>query len=103
MKRPATWRVHEGLLDRLALQARTSHRTPTSIVEQALAEYLSVPLASRDLPAQPVELCPHCHRGLITDTGRCLQCRWHRDPRRSHKPVRARVQPDPKQPEAEAT
>lgn len=98
MKRSITWAVNDALLDRLRRERRTTGRREISIVEQALAEYLNVPLANRDLPEQPVEICPQCQRGVL-HYGRCAECRWRRDPRaslpeakRSHEAVvRARV------------
>lgn len=97
MKRSLTLWINTPLIERLDSRARLDGRNRINLIEQALAEYLNVPLADRDLPAQPVELCPACQRALIDDNGRCQACRWHRDPRRSYKPaVRARVEASPK-------
>lgn len=90
-KRPAHWHLHPGLYDRLVKYAEKEDRTLTAIVEQALAEYLAVPLANRDLPEQPVELCPKCERTLIRQ-GRCRHCGWRRHWRDTWRPpARARA------------
>jgi hypothetical protein len=95
-RRVASFWVNAALVDRLEEQSRKDGRARNSIVEQALAEYLNVPLADRDLPEQAVELCPNCLQGVLNE-GRCRECRWRRDPRASYRPaVRARVQPNAK-------
>jgi len=73
--------IDNGLYLRLREQALTEGRSMTSIVEQALAEYLAIPLANPDLPEQPVELCPSCEKGVLWRR-RCSVCGWRRvDPR----------------------
>jgi hypothetical protein len=93
------WCLHDGLIARLDERAAREGRNRKLLVEQALAEYLDVPLAHPDLPEQPVEMCPECERGIIHD-GRCLNCRWWRRPRAWKKnapPVRTRARlPVPK-------
>lgn len=109
-KRRISHMLHEGLNDRLNAERVKQDRTLVSIIEQALAEYLNVPLADRELPEQAVELCPRCERGVLNN-GRCAECRWRRDPRASldeakrsaHAAVvRARVQPGSEYPKEEA-
>lgn len=96
-----TW-LNSGLLDRLNAERFSQGRTQNAIVEQALAEYLNVPLADRDLPEQPVELCAACERAVLNN-GRCRECGWHRDPRRARDvAARARVEPGSKYPNEEA-
>lgn len=95
------WCLHAGLVQRLDQRAASEGRARKLLVEQALAEYLSVPLADVNLPEQNCELCPECERGLIHD-GRCLNCGWWKRPRPWKKNVppvvtRAR-QPKPAQP-----
>jgi HAMP domain-containing protein len=103
VKRSLSVWINAPLIERLNARARMDARKPSALIEQALAEFLNVPLASRDLPRQPVELCPSCQRGVLNND-RCNECSWHRDPRRSYRPsVRARVQPNQKRPKAEAT
>ena len=106
-KRRVSWCVHSGLLERLEDARRKEDRPKNALIEQALAEYLNVPLANRELPEQPVEVCPACQRGVL-NYGRCRECRWRRDPRASleeakrsarEAAVRARVQPGPQYPE----
>lgn len=77
MKTKIAWRINTALLARLNRACRTEHRRHISIIEQALAEYLNVPVANRDLPQQPVELCGNCERGVLNE-GRCGDCGWHR-------------------------
>jgi hypothetical protein len=76
-KQKVAWRLNAALLDRLEQQAEKEGRRLTMIIEQALAEYLNVPLANRKLPEQAVELCAHCERGVLNE-GRCGNCGWHR-------------------------
>jgi hypothetical protein len=90
-KRKIHWRVNDALLNRLEAKARTEDRHQIALIEQALAEYLNVPLANRELPEQPVEVCANCRQGVLHE-GRCAECRWRRDPRASHpRSVRARA------------
>lgn len=79
--RKVFWHLHTGLLDRLERVAEEQGRAPRKVVEQALAEYLNVPLAYRDLPEAPVEMCPACERTVLDD-GVCRGCGWRRVPER---------------------
>jgi hypothetical protein len=81
--------LHAGLLDRLERIAEEQGRPPRKVVEHALANYLAVPLAHRDLPEQPCEMCPACERGVLRN-GACRECGWHREPRPWHRRTRAR-------------
>ena len=99
--------MNAGLLERLEDARRKEGRPKNALIEQALAEYLNVPLANRELPEQAVELCPACQQGVLND-GRCRGCRWRRDPRASldeakrsarAAAARARVQPGPQYPQ----
>jgi len=74
------WRMHDGLMARLDQRAAGEGRTRMQLVEQALAEFLDVPLAHPELPEQPVELCPECEAGIMHD-GKCGNCGWWRRPR----------------------
>ena len=87
--RKVFWHLHAGLLDRLERVAEEQGRAPRKVVEHALAKYLAVPLANRELPEQPVEMCPACERGVLHD-GACRECGWHREPRPWHRRTRAR-------------
>ena len=87
--RKVHWYLHAGLLDRLERVAEEQGRAPRRVVEDALAQYLYVPLANPELPEQPVELCPACERGILHDHA-CRECGWHRDPRPWHRRTRAR-------------
>lgn len=77
------WTLHPELVKRLQAQAQTEltprgkRRSISSIVEQALAEYLAVPLANPDLPEQPLELCPRCEQGILRE-GICRLCNYRR-------------------------
>ena len=77
-KRKIAWRLNSALLDRLDERCRKENRRQISIIEQALAEYLNVPLANRELPEQPVEICGNCEKGVLDDRLRCADCGWHR-------------------------
>ena len=80
------WTLHPQLIKRLQYQAdheltpRGKRRSISSIVEQALAEYLAIPLANPELPEQPLELCPQCEKGILRE-GACRLCNYHRYPR----------------------
>ena len=87
--RKTFWWLHSGLLDRLERVAEEQGRAPRKVVEDALARHLAVPLANRELPEQPVEMCPACERGVLHD-GACRECNWHREPRPWHRRTRAR-------------
>jgi hypothetical protein len=85
-KQRVSWDLHPVLIEAVRLRAVEEGRSITSVVEQALAEHLHIPLANRDLPEQRVELCPACEKGVIWD-GRCAVCNWHRE----HQPWRERA------------
>lgn len=95
------WTLHPELVKALQRRAQ-SERTPmgkrrsiSSIVEQALAEYLAIPLANEQLPQAPLELCPTCEQGVLRD-GICRICNWRRnDPRPPHRRPRPRATPTP--------
>ena len=90
MKRDLSLWINAALIERLDARARLDGRHRINLIEQALAEFLSVPLANRELPEQPVELCGNCQHAVL-NYGRCPECKWRRDPRAHHpKTVRAR-------------
>jgi hypothetical protein len=68
---------HPELWERVRRHALLNNRTNVSVVEQALAEHLAIPLADPDLPEQPVELCPRCEKGVLWQ-GKCPVCSWRR-------------------------
>lgn len=74
------WKIHPGLLDALQARADAESRKQVSVLEEALAKHLAIPLAHPELPEMPVELCPACEKGVI-NRGRCAVCNWHRYPR----------------------
>lgn len=92
MKRHISLWLNVGLLDRLEQRRRSEGRRQMAIVEQALAEYLNVPLANRNLPEASVELCANCERGVLNE-GRCADCGWHRYTREEQRELRARGDP----------
>ena len=53
MKTKIAWRLNTALLDRLDRVCQSENRRHISIIEQALAEYLNVPVANRALPPRP--------------------------------------------------
>ena len=65
------------LAERVKEYADEQGRTTTSIVEQALAEFLAVPISVVGTPAGPLELCYICERGVLFH-GRCPHCTWKR-------------------------
>ena len=79
-KSRVSWSIHPGLLARLRDRAGYEQRSVISVLEEALAKHLAVPLANPALPEQPVELCPACERGVLNH-GRCPGCNWHRNPK----------------------
>ena len=90
-KRRITFKLNAALIDRLNEERHREGRSQNAIVEQALAEFLNVPLANRDLPERPVELCPRCEQGVLNE-GHCAGCNWRREERpgwRKNRPVRA--------------
>lgn len=87
--RKVFWHLHAGLLDRLEQVAEEQGRAPRKVVEHALANYLAVPLAYRERPEQPCEMCPVCERGVLHNGG-CRECGWHREARPWHRRTRAR-------------
>ena len=76
-KQRITFRINTALIDRLNERRYREGRSQNALIEQALAEFLNVPLANRDLPEQPVEICANCQRGVLNE-GRCGDCGWHR-------------------------
>jgi hypothetical protein len=81
--------IHRGLRERLREYAEQTGRSQTSLIEQALAEFLNVPLANRELAKQAVEICPRCERGVMHDN-RCRLCNWRRIDPREQRGERAR-------------
>ena len=79
-KPKVTLNIHAGLLARLRDRAAYERRSLISVLEEALAKHLAVPLANPSLPEQPCELCPACERGVLSH-GRCTECGWHRNPK----------------------
>lgn len=79
-KRPVRWTLHPRLFEQIKERAEREQRSINSLVEQALAEFMHVPLAFPELPEQPVELCPQCEQAVLHHR-RCNRCGWHRDPR----------------------
>ena len=85
--------LHPELHRRLQREAATTttplgkQRTMTAIIEQALAEYLAVPIANLEIEEAPLELCPACERGLLW--GRhCYECGWIRKRKDKRAPVK---------------
>lgn len=76
-KRKIAWRLNGDLLDRLEALSRKDNVRQIILIEQALAEFLNIPLADRRLPQQTLELCAQCERGVMNE-GRCGHCGWHR-------------------------
>ena len=76
-KRKIAWRLNSDLLDRLEALSHKDNVRQIILIEQALAEFLNIPLADRRLPEQPLELCASCERGVMNE-GRCGNCGWHR-------------------------
>jgi hypothetical protein len=79
MRAEVHWTIHPALLERLKARADADGRKVSAVVEQACAEYLAIPLANRDLPEQPCELCPNCKTGVLR-LGICPACNWRRNP-----------------------
>jgi hypothetical protein len=65
VKRSQTFRLHPELLRRAEDKAVMEDRTMTSVIEQALAELLAVPVADPAFPPGPVEVCRACRKGVL--------------------------------------
>ena len=89
-KRSRTLKVHPALLERAEDRAVLESRSLVSVVEQALAELLHVPILDRRFPEGPVEICARCRAGVMWQ-GRCPVCGHHG---RAERPARARDRPD---------
>jgi hypothetical protein len=75
-KRSRSFKIHPALLSRAEDYAVLEGRSVVSVVEQALAELLHVPLLDPRFPEGSVELCASCKRGVMWQS-RCPVCGHH--------------------------
>lgn len=68
--------MHPELLKRAESRAILEDRTVVSVIEQALAEFLAIPVLDTKLPQGPVELCQRCERGVMWKD-KCPVCGGH--------------------------
>jgi len=89
-KRRHCVRLHPELSRRAEDIAVLEDRTLTSVIEQALAELLYVPIADPALPEAPVEICHDCRRGVVW-LGRCPPAAGAGDDLGTYDAARVRV------------
>jgi hypothetical protein len=92
VKRLQTFRLHPELLRRAEDRAVLEDRTVTSVIEQALAELLAVPIADSAFPPGPVEVCRACRQGVLW-RNRCPVCRWVRPRKRPREEAKRHYRP----------